>query len=170
MNTQRIITTQRHFMPADDASRWQPLALLLLAALLVAAAGCSMGPDSPRGFSLPKGDAARGQQVFVRVECTACHTVAGIELPDPEEMLEVSVRLGGEVSQTKTYADLLTSIINPSHKIVTRYPRELATKDGESKMPIYNDLLTVTDLVDIVAFLEPQYTLRPYTPSHYGPF
>ena len=102
------------------------------------------------------------------MECTACHTVDGIELPDPEEMLELSVMLGGEVPQVKTYADLVTSIINPSHKIMTRYPQELAEKDGVSKMPIYNDLLTVTDLIDIVAFLEPRYTLRPYTPTSYG--
>lgn len=139
-------------------------------ALLIALTGCSTGPESPRGFSLPKGDAEHGQQVFVRMECTACHTVSGVELPDPDEMLDVSLMLGGEVPQVKTYADLVTSIINPSHKIVTRYPRELADKEGVSKMPIYNDLLTVTDLINIVAFLEPRYTLRPYTPTSYGPW
>ncbi len=64
----------------------------------------------------------------------------------------------------------LTSIINPAHKIVTRYPRELTEKDGVSKMPNYNDLLTVTDLIDIVTFLEPRYTLQPYSPTGYHSF
>lgn len=136
-------------------------------ALLTALAGCTSGPESPRGFSLPKGDAQRGQQMFVRMECTACHTVSGVELPDPDEMLDISLMLGGEVPQVKTYADLVTSIINPSHKIVTGYPMELAEKNGDSKMPIYNDLLTVTDLIDIVAFLESRYTLQPYSPTGY---
>lgn len=140
------------------------------AALLIALAGCTTGPESPRGFSLPKGDAEQGQRMFVRMECTACHTVSGVELPDPEEMQEVSLMLGGEEPQVKTYADLVTSIINPSHKIVTRYPMELAEKNGVSKMPIYNDLLTVTDLIDIVAFLEPRYSLKPYSPTGYGRF
>lgn len=142
----------------------------IVLALLFALPGCSSGPESPRGFSLPKGDAEQGKQMFVRMECTACHTVSGVELPDPDEMLDISLMLGGEVPQVKTYADLVTSIINPSHKIVTRYPRELADKDGVSKMPIYNDLLTVTDLIDIVAFLEPRYTLQPYSPTGYHPF
>lgn len=138
--------------------------------MLIALAACTTGPESPRGFSLPKGDAEHGQQVFLRMECTACHTVSGVELPDPDEILDISLMLGGEVPQVKTYADLVTSIINPSHKIVTRYPKELAEKDGVSKMPIYNDLLTVTDLIDIVAFLEPRYTLQPYSPTGYGRF
>lgn len=170
MNNQYSVTMQQYVKPADDADRLKAFTILFLLALLIAAAGCSTGPESPRGFSLPKGDAVRGQQVFVRLECTACHTIAGMDLPDPEEMLEVSVRLGGEVSLTKTYADLLTSIINPSHKIVSRYPKELVSKDGVSKMPIYNDLLTVTDLIDIVSFLESKYTLIPYTPTGYRPF
>ncbi|MGI9285471.1 MAG: c-type cytochrome [Pseudomonadales bacterium] len=155
--------------PADDVYQ-KALMVMFLVVFLSAVAGCSTGPDSPRGFSLPKGDAERGQQVFVRMECTACHTVAGMDLPDPEEMLDVSLMLGGDVHQVKTYADLVTSIINPSHKIVTRYPRELATKDGVSKMPIYNDLITVTDLIDLVTFLESKYVLKPYTRTNYGPF
>ncbi len=139
-------------------------------ALVTALAGCTTGPESPKGFSLPKGDAQRGQHMFVRMECTACHTVSGVELPDPDETLNISLMLGGEVRQIKTYADLVTSIINPSHKITTRYAEKLAKKGEVSKMPIYNDLLTVTDLIDIVAFLEPRYKLQPYSPTGYRPF
>lgn len=169
MNKKYKMATRTLTWHAGDTYR-KALTVMFLIALLVVVAGCTTGPDSPWGFSLPEGDAERGQQVFVRMECTACHTVAGMDLPEPEEIFEVSLSLGGEVHQIKTYADLVTSIINPSHKIVTRYPRELASKDGVSKMPIYNDLITVTDLTDLVTFLESKYVLKPYTRTNYGPF
>lgn len=170
MNNGLSALTRRLAAFDGGTGRTKALAGLLLIGQLIATAGCSTGPESPRGFSLPPGDAQRGQQMFVQLQCTACHTIAGMELPDPEEIFEVSVRLGGEVNQVKTYADLVTSIIHPSHKIVTQYPKQLAAEDGVSKMPIYNDLMTVTDLIDIVTFLESKYSLAPYKPTHYGPF
>jgi len=34
---------------------------------------------------------------------------------------------------------------------------ELVDEQGESRMPIYNDIMTVQELVDIVTFLRPHY-------------
>ena len=68
----------------------------------------------------------------------------------------------------RTYGDLLTSVINPSHRISQAYLGEQVTTDGESRMRRYNDVMTVQQLVDIVTFLETQYTLiRPNNPYLY---
>jgi sulfur-oxidizing protein SoxX len=41
--------------------------------LLFVMASCSYGPDSPKGFSLPEGDIAKGEKVFMQYKCQACH-------------------------------------------------------------------------------------------------
>ena len=138
--------------------------------LLVGAAltGCQWGADSPQGFSLPKGNAEAGKALFIDYGCIDCHTVEGIEpkagkdykLPEP-------VALGGSSARVKTYASLVTSIINPSHKLSRRYPVSMTSKDGQSLMPNINDVLTVADLIDIVTFLQPKYSVVPYRTTEY---
>jgi hypothetical protein len=34
-------------------------------------------------------------------------------------------------------------------------------------MTVYNDVMTVSQLIDIVAFLQAHYELRPYEPTPY---
>ena len=38
---------------------------------------------------------------------------------------------------------------------------------GKSKMKIFNDEMTVTELIDLVTFLQPNYTLVPYQHTKY---
>lgn len=130
--------------------------------------GCQWGADSPHGFSLPKGNAGAGKALFVDYGCIDCHTVDGIEpRPDNEYRLLEPIQLGGKSPRVKTYASLVTSVINPSHKLSRRYPVSMTSKDGESRMPNINDVLTVADLVDIVAFLQPKYQVVPYRTTEY---
>lgn len=127
---------------------------------------CSSDPNSPRGFSLPQGSAEAGMQAFIDLECTACHSVSQLELPPPEEMFEISVMLGGPREQQITYGELVASIINPSYKLARGYRRDtIMEEDGESRMFIYNDVMTVTQLIDIVTFLEEHYEISPYDPT-----
>ncbi len=140
----------------------------LIAAVILAATGlvaCDTGPRSAQGFRLPDGDPEVGKGLFMALECNSCHTVVGAELEPPLQEGPVQIILGGPVARSKTYGQLVSSIINPSHKIVRKYPREEVTADGESLMPIYNEMLTVQQLIDLVAFLQPQYeiTLPQYT-------
>ncbi len=130
-------------------------------------AACETGPDSPRGFSLPKGDVSQGEAVFKNKGCLACHSVKGIENTLPME-LEKPVALGGKVARIKTYAELVTSVINPSHKIARNYSKEVAAQPGQSPMPNFNDTMTVAELVNLVTFLETKYELIPYEPTNYG--
>ncbi|HVS12693.1 MAG TPA: c-type cytochrome [Thermoanaerobaculia bacterium] len=139
----------------------------ILALALAVAFGCA-DADSPRGFSLPAGDAARGQATFVELHCHSCHTVDGVELPAPTGEPPIHVRLGGETTRVKTYGELVTSIIDPSHRLAPFHPlEEIAAPDGTSRMTVYNDVMTVTQLVDLVTFLESRYRLRPYAPTDY---
>jgi mono/diheme cytochrome c family protein len=142
------------------------LTLLICFITTLILASCEHGPQSPKGFSLPKGDVVAGKQVFFKYQCLACHTLKGIE-QQVEKELQPAVRLGGKTTVVKTYADLVTSVINPSHKITKHYPKNTYSVDGKSTMKIYNDVMTVTELVDLVTFLQPHYKLMPYEETHY---
>ncbi len=140
--------------------------LLLLSGLLVS--GCDTGPQSPRGFSLPTGDKERGKNVFLSYNCLACHHIESVDDQGTAKELEVSVKLGGTTHRVKTYADLVTSIINPSHRLAKNYdPGQVADEAGKSKMRNYNDVMTVTELIDLVAFLQPHYELKEYPQTTY---
>ena len=131
---------------------------------LIMLSGCDRGPKSGHGFRLPDGDINRGQVVFVEFECNACHSVGTIEqLTAASSENSISVKLGGKVTSIQTYGQLVTSIVNPSHRLVGRYPKEqVSTADGESLMQNYNDEMTVNQLIHLVAFLQSNYELRPY--------
>ena len=88
---------------------------------------------------------------------TACHTIRDMELPAPEELGPVMIALGGKVSRVKSYSELVPSVINPSHRLARNPFKQPITKDGQSIMPMYGDVMTVTQMVDIVAFLESKY-------------
>ena len=119
--------------------------------------GCGGGPKSGKGFSLPEGDVEEGRKAFVNLDCHGCHTVAGIDLPSPVRNYPVAVELGGEVIQVKSYGELATSIINPSHKIAEKYKTMLEKTDGVSAMKNFNASMTVDQMIDIVAFLQSRY-------------
>jgi len=137
------------------------LAFALTGPLLVLLAACQ-GPISPdTAIVLPEGDAERGREAFVSLQCTACHVVEGVDLPAPEAEGPVSFNLGGQVTRIRSYGELVTSVTNPTHRLARAYRQEELTQDGESLMPALNDVMTVTQLTDIVAFLQEQYELKP---------
>jgi mono/diheme cytochrome c family protein len=134
---------------------------------LVAALGlsaCEADRMSEKGFSLPEGNALAGREAFVYMHCHECHTVTGEEFPALPLADPPFVELGGKVTRVKTYGELVTAIINPSHKLAKGYPVEMVTNNNESKMPVYNGYMTVQELVDIVAFLQPHYDV--YVPQY----
>ncbi|MEL7538367.1 MAG: cytochrome C [Pseudomonadota bacterium] len=135
------------------------IALLLGA---IGMAGCVQEPYQSRGFALPDGDEDMGRMAFIATGCHGCHTVTGIDLPEPIHEGPVSVQLGGEVTRIKSYGELVTSVINPSHKLIAGYARDDVTaEEGESLMPDFNTRISVQDLIDIVAFLSPRYEVVP---------
>ncbi len=143
--------------------KYKTLFILTLVATILS--GCESGPESPRGFSLPKGDEENGALVFQKYQCLACHELEGVSKVDVVDNPELQLKLGGDSAQIKTYAELVTSIINPSHKIAKGYPQ--LQMNGGSKMTIYNNVMTVQELIDLVSFLQPKYKLAPHIQSDY---
>ena len=131
----------------------------LWALSLFALAGCEPGPRSEKGFRLPDGDAAQGTETFLALKCNACHRVHGVDLPPPPEGTEPVV-LGGGVPRIKTYGELVTMIINPSHSLAGGHLKGKIARNGMSKMPVYNDTMTVTQLSNLVAFLQARYEIK----------
>lgn len=148
-------------------------ALIRTALLTLCAAGitaCEPSPQSPLGFRLPEGDPGAGQATFVALQCTACHEIAGLTLPAPQEPGPVLVELGGQVTKVRTYGELVTSIINPSHRLAWGHPQEEVSQDGESLMRIYNEVMTVQQLIDLVALLQSRYeVVIPEHEYYWGP-
>ena len=142
----------------------------LLSLLAITMTGCNQGADSPRGFSLPKGDEALGELVFRKYQCLSCHTLEGVEDPTLVKEFAKPVMLGGATSQIKTYAELVTSVINPSHKLAPRYLNMGGDPDGKSTMRVFNDVMTVTELTNLVAFLQPKYKVQPHQYTQYGQY
>lgn len=127
----------------------------------LALAGCQ-NPRSASGFSLPQGDPIRGKVAFVELKCHECHRVEGADLPAPVASPAVPVVLGGEIPHVKTDGQLVASIINPSHEIARGYPLEAVKRGDASRMPDYADVMSVRQMVDVVAFLQNRYVVvRP---------
>ncbi len=131
--------------------------VLMLSICIGALTGCTTDPRSSKGFRLPDGSVQKGQEVFVELQCNACHEVSGLDLPAPIHSGPVRVTLGGTVRTVKTYGELVSSVVNPSHKLINSYPRDQVSKDGKSLMTVYNDRMTVQQLIDLVAFLQSRY-------------
>jgi len=124
--------------------------------------GCTPAPQSAAGFRLPDGDADRGQEAFVALQCHACHMVEGLDAEFVGTGAAM-VPLGGEVSRVRSYGELVTSVINPSHRLAEGFSREeISTAGGESLMALayLNEAMTVQELIDLVAFLQSRYELR----------
>ncbi|WP_163384015.1 c-type cytochrome [Cyclobacterium jeungdonense] len=118
-----------------------------------------------RGFALPEGDIELGKATYTRLACNACHSISGIEWQGENDGLRI--QLGGEVSTQKSYGELVTSVINPSHKIAWIYKEDASTAEGLSKMKNYNEVMTVQELIDLVAFLQSEYKVTaPATDYH----
>lgn len=135
---------------------------LILLACIGALNGCVPDPESTVRFRLPEGSADKGEEAFVALRCHACHDVEGLQLAHLGVGAAI-VTLGGEVTRVKTYSELVTSIVNPSHKLAPGYSMEEVAAGGESLMSLayLNEVMTVQQLTDLVAFLQTRYDVRP---------
>ena len=141
--------------------------VLALSGMLTGVVGCEPQPTSGKGFTLPNGNVDHGKAAFVQLNCHQCHSVAEVvDLPGPEAP-PMNIRLGGKVARIGTYGELVTAIINPSHRLAKGHREEDVADNGQSLMKNYNDVLTVTQLIDLVAFLQSRYSLRTYETTDY---
>ena len=140
---------------------------LVTALAVICLGGCDSGAKGSAGFSLPDGNAEHGKAVYTQLQCNTCHTIKGVPQLDKGLAAGISVSLGGETTRIRTYGELVTSIINPSHRVARRDDAGMANEQGESKMISFNDVMTVTQLIDLVAFVQSNYELSPYVHSNF---
>ena len=99
-------------------------------------------------FRPAEGDAERGRDVFVKLECFACHAVRDESFPPP-------TRPGPDLTGMGRHHPagyLAESVINPNAVIVQE--PGYTGPDGLSIMPDYRDSLTLAELDDLVAYLK----------------
>jgi cbb3-type cytochrome oxidase cytochrome c subunit len=114
------------------------------------------GHGTPEGwkFTWLAGNAVAGRDVFVKLECYSCHEVQGEQFPKPDPGGDPG-KVGPELSQMaplhapEYFAE---AIINPN--AVVEEGKGYRAPDGKSKMPSYNDLVTVQEVIDLVAYLK----------------
>ena len=109
----------------------------------------------PKGwtFTMPKGDPVKGRAVFDKFSCYSCHEVRGEKFPP----LDKNQAVGPELAQMGPLHPLeyfTESTINPSAVGAKKY----RGPDGKSKMPTFNDDMTVQELIDLTTYLA---LLRP---------
>jgi len=114
----------------------------------------------PRGwaFRLPSGDAKRGRAVFARLECYRCHRLRGEPHPAPSAAGPELTGIGGH----HPAGYIAESILDPNAVIVEG--PGYTGPDGRSTMPDYRDVLSVADLLDLVAYLETQGGVHRHRP------
>jgi len=110
----------------------------------------------PKGwqFTIPKGDPVKGRAVYEKFSCYSCHEVRGEKFPAPEKG---QAAVGPELSQMGPMHPLeyfTESTINPDAVGGKKY----RGPDGKSKMPTFNQDMTVQELIDLSTYLA---SLRP---------
>lgn len=137
------------------------IAIATVSAAALLGTGCAYEPIF--SFPIEEGSIESGRQAFIDHQCHRCHSVAGVRLPELAGAGSPMLELGGETSYIKAYSELVTSIINPNHRISERYLERVGAPllpPLESPMPMpHIDTMTVRQLIDIVAFLDSRYIL-----------
>lgn len=134
-------------------------------AFLIVIAGAMLGlgltgcypPKSGKGLHLPEGNIEKGKAAFLALRCYECHRVEGVDFPAPVSTVATNIVLGGKVTRIQTYGELVTSVINPSHGLAPGFDRAQVRGGKLSPMPDFNDTMTVSQMIDLVAFLQSRY-------------
>lgn len=131
------------------------LAMFFLFASISRVKAAEVEMHHPKGwtFTMPKGDPVKGRTVFDKFSCYSCHEVRGEKFPAPDKGQAV----GPELSQMGPMHPLeyfTESTINPNAVGAKKY----RGPDGKSKMPSFNEDMTVQELVDLSAYMA---SLRP---------
>jgi hypothetical protein len=113
--------------------------------------GAAAGMGAGLRLYLPPGDIAAGKAAVQAMQCFVCHKIAGSDFPAPHAKPPVPVELGASQA-AQSQERLAESIIAPSHRVAPGMPG--ITSGGMSRMGDYSEVMTVRQLVDIVAYLQ----------------
>ncbi len=119
------------------------------------AQGKPHGPQLPKGwkFTMPEGDPEAGKAAFQKMECYSCHKVPSGDFPKERSSGGVGPDLVAAYSKLPA-PFLAESIINRHQYISGTIERYRGLGKVSSKMGDYSSIMTVRELIDIVAFLK----------------
>lgn len=138
--------------------------LFICVVLMVATSAAPIGSAEQKGqevemhhpkgwqFTMPRGDPVKGRAAFDKFSCYSCHEVRGEKFAAP-----AGEAVGPELSQMGPMHPLeyfTESTINPNVVGAKKY----RGPDGKSKMPTFNEDMTVQELIDLSSYLA---SLRP---------
>jgi sulfur-oxidizing protein SoxX len=146
-----------------DAMRYAVLFASLIA--LFVSSGCDNQRDSAKGFRLPAGNAESGAAIYVAMSCESCHGIQ-VEGEGPAPADTKSIVLGGSSSNLPSDGYLVTAIINPSHVIKLQPGIDSTLPSGQSRMLDFNEVLSVRQLIDLVAYLQTLHEFRTVYEGH----
>lgn len=111
------------------------------------------GGGVPAGwkFTVPPGNADRGREVFRQLECYKCHEIKGQDFPAAGTEAKSGPELTG-MGSFHPAEYVAESILAPNHVIVEG--PGFTGPDGLSTMPSYTDSLSLTQWLDLVAYLK----------------
>lgn len=137
--------------------------VLLLGISIQAWAQRDEGMMPADGFFLPEGDPVAGREAFVTLKCMSCHWVAN----DTEFTGPVADKIGpllGYRQAGYSAGWLANSIVTPSHTIAGG--SNGLTEEGKlSRMGDFSEIMTVRQLIDIVAYLKSKGEQKPAAAS-----
>ena len=122
--------------------------------LVVAATACRKQEPQAQPHALPSGDGTAGRQAFLDLRCWSCHEIEGGDMPKPVATPAVPVFLGGNARSAPDDLYLLQAIVNPSHELAPGWGTENVQSGNVSRMGDYSQVMTVRQLLDLIAFLK----------------
>lgn len=106
------------------------------------------------GFYLPVGDADEGRKAFTKFKCVTCHAVY-FDRSLPQPVAEKPGPVLGAPERMHMPGEFADAIVSPSRHIMPGF--EQKDSDGKlSRMGEFSQMMTVQELVDIVAYLMDQ--------------
>lgn len=136
-----------------------PCLLLLASALLAGASLVGQDPVQEPKSVLPVGKPEVGQRLFVEKGCHQCHSAGTTKLPPVDLAPRLVIELGGDLHTKWTRDDYARAIMDPNHLVSEDYRIAMMRlgdnfKAENSPMPDFTELLRVSELVHLAAFLD----------------
>lgn len=120
-----------------------------------------VGQDPAAGTPsvFPPGKPELGKSLFLEKGCHQCHSAGATKLPAVELAPRLVIDLGGTIHANWTRDDFARAIMNPNHLVAEEYRVAMMRlgdnfKAENSPMPEFSDILRVTELIHLAAFLD----------------
>lgn len=133
-----------------------PFAVLLPVILFFAV---SLLAEDSKSLTFPVGKADVGKSLFVKHGCHQCHSAGATKLPKVDLEPRLVIELGDRAHEKWTRDDFAQAVMAPDHLVAEEYRIAMMRlgdnlKAENSPMPKFSDLLLVSELIDLVSFLD----------------